>query len=582
MNYNIAKDCVDRHASGPHRDKVALYALRRERGQLIGQTCTFKDIFECSNFFAQTLLDQGFKAGDRLIIRLPNGPEFVISFIGAIKAGLIPIPSSYQFTSHEFRHYLQDSEAAVVATMQSVFPKAFIRDIPSHLKSVFYLDPVKPEGTLNPPYLWMDIVNAGLSEFSYPETDGEAPAYWLYTSGTQGPPKCVIHAHRSIPAHDERVKVWQNLQETDVVFNTSALNWSYALNSGLLDLWRQGVSVVTYHGELRPEIIREIIRDLGVTVFMSVPGIYRRLSRTSVQEMSVSPVAEVEMTQQTNPHSAVADGVQQVVEESVDEVVSPEPEDSVHGFGKVRVCLSAGEGLPDSIREQFRQRTGQEIYEGLGMTEHSIYIVQPYGEKIVPSSCGRPLPNTRVALIDKEGREVAEGKNGIIVSHKSCAGLMLGYREEVKGAFREEWFLSGDLARADSAGNYYYAGRNDDLITAGGYRLSPQEIEAVINLHPLVEESAVVDREFENDKMLLCAYVVRRPGKQTMDELREDLRQHLKEHLAGHKMPKMIRFLKELPKSASGKIQRKFLSRRKKKELTFDKDGKPILEDDED
>ncbi|MBI2340084.1 MAG: acyl-CoA synthetase [Deltaproteobacteria bacterium] len=493
-HYNIVTDCLDKHASDT--SKMALLFVDEA---LSVHFFTFCELAESSRRFSAGLVHHGFKAGDRLVLRFPNGPKFPVAFLGAARIGVILIPSSPLLTEGELDFLVQDSEAKGVVT-----PENF-SEFAGDESSKFEMMPVSKSG----------------------------PAFWLYTSGTEGQPKAVIHAHRSIPAHDERVRLWQDLKSDDVVFNTSSLNWSYALTCGLLDVWRHGAAVAVYSGEITPEKIGRVIQECGVTVFMSVPGIYRKLA--GYFREGAMPLQGV------------------------------------------RVCLSAGEKLPGEVRHDFKKAVGLEIYEGLGMTEHSVYLVQRYGEPIVEGSCGRPLPGSRIAILREDLSECEPDEIGILASHRSCEGLMIGYHQTKsppaplckggKGGILEgpgfygEWFLSGDLAYRDVGGNFFFVGRRDDVITAGGYRISPMEVEAVLNRHPAVLESAVIEREIEPGKTIVVAHVVGReaPACRSGRVSAPELIAHAAQHLAKYKLPREVVFVDSLPKTRNGKIRRKEL-----------------------
>ncbi len=364
------------------------------------------------------------------------------------------------------------------------------------------------------------------------------PAFWLYTSGTEGKPKAVIHAHRSIPAHDSRAKLWQDLRFNDVIFNTSSLNWSYALTAGMLDIWRHGLPTVIYDGPLSAEKICHLIKHLGVTTFMSVPGIYRRLVDYWEKDLKENK------------------------------------------FAGVRICNSAGEKLSEEIRRKFKEHTGLEIYEGLGMTEHSVYLVQQVGEAIKENSCGKALPNQKISILDEEGNELAPNQPGILASHQTCPGLMLGYKNPPSppftkggdlemlipplkkgdtGGFINDYFLSGDLAQQDEAGNFFFLGRRDDVITAGGYRISPLEVENALNEMDDIFESAVIGKE-ENGKTIVCAFIVLKVAVSSNNAIKEKILSQAAQKLAKYKCPKKIEFVNSLPKSTNGKLKRKELT----------------------
>lgn len=460
---NIATDCIDKHAASLHRrEKTALIAVDAS-GK--ANHLTFFELERLTNQFAATLRDQGAVSGERVVIQLPNVADFPIAFLGAIKAGLIPIPMSPLLTENELDFVLKDSGAGVLVT------------------------------------------TGGMSRVGAASTNIGSPAYWLYTSGTEGRPKGVIHAHRSIPAHDARVKVWLDLREDDIVFNTSALNWSYALTA-MLDVWRHGGTFVIYNGPLDPESLWRIITEQKVTILMSVPGIYRRLSKAGM------------------------------------------------GGFVLRRALSAGEALAPEVRDRFRKVTGLEILGGLGMTEHSVYLVQSEMEANVGSHAARPLSGHRIAVLCEDLTEVPVGEVGILASHRSCPGLMLGYHnrpEEEARVFQGDWFLSDDLAQRNAEGTITFLGRRDDVITAGGYRISPLEVEAVLNQYPGVAESAVVGRELEPGKTILQAWIV--PKEEGACDS-EGVIAHCRKFLASYKLPREIRVTTSLPKTATGKIKR--------------------------
>lgn len=482
---NIATDCIDKHAASPHhREKTALIAVDAS-GK--ASCFTFAELEKLTNQCAATLRDQGAVPGERLVIRLPNTVDFPIGFLGAIKAGLIPIPTSPLLTENELNFVLEDSGASHIFEVDGVGGSGRA--------------PTRAHGL---EHGWAEP-ETGPAPMS--ATSSNSPAYWLYTSGTEGRPKGVIHSHRSIPAHDERVKMWLDLREDDIVFNTSALNWSYALTA-MLDVWRHGGTFVIYDGPMDPESLWRIITEQKVTILMSVPGIYRRLAK-----------------------------------------IPP-------GGFVLRRALSAGEALAPEVRDQFRKVTGLEILGGLGMTEHSVYLVQSEMEAKVGSHAARPLSGHRIAILCEDLTDAPVGEVGVLASHRSCPGLMLGYHnrpEEEARVFQGDWFLSDDLAQRNADGTITFLGRRDDVITAGGYRISPLEVEAVLNQYPGVAESAVVGRELEPGKTILQAWIVPKEGG-TCDS--EGVIAHCRKFLAHYKLPREIRVMASLPKTATGKIKR--------------------------
>lgn len=544
-NYNLALDCVDKHAGSLiNKHKTALLYLKEEAPGKLREPplrLSFSSLRGLTNAAANMFRDLGVQKGERILLRLPDGPEFPINFLGAIKAGAIPIPSSPLLTWHELEFMIQDSGATVLITTQELLPPELSKNpnfAPKHILVIcekelpqsLHSSPFPPEaGTLHFSR-WQDLLKKASAQFVTDPTSAEDPAFWLYTSGTTGRPKAVIHAHRNIRAHDARATHWQDMKAGDIIFNTSSLNWSYALTCGMLDVWRHGLTSLVFQGSLTPENICEMVKRYGVTTFMSVPGIYRRLVNDWKSPPLPNPLPRGERA------------------------IGPE------SFSQVRVCLSAGESLSSELRKDFKAFTGLEIHEGLGMTEHSVYLAQPFNAPIVAASCGQPLPQNRVAILREDLSETDPEETGILASHRSCEGLMLGYhRRPEEESIKGDWFLSGDLAKRDAAGNFYFLGRKDDMLNAGGYRISPLEVEAALNQHEAVAESAVAPFEVEPGKILVHAFVVLKAGFPAVQETAKAILAFAATQLAKYKMPREVVFLKSLPQTANGKIKRKEL-----------------------
>ncbi len=497
--YNIAVDCLEKQAKKkPHH--TALIVIQANASV---KRYSFAAIERQVNRWSHFWQAQSLNPGDRILLRLPNGPLFPIVFLSCIKSGLIPVPTSPLLTAEELAFLKEDSAAPWIVTVPELVPPH------KRLKNSFLVFDSAFEKKLT----------QYPSAFKTKPTQAEAPAYWLYTSGTTGEPKAVIHAHRSIRAHDERLKLWMNLKKTDRVWNTGAMNWSYTLTCGLLDLWRHGVTAITAEKLPDPEAMLQSIQRLSITTLLTVPGVYRRL----LERLEHKPLKK----------------------------------------NSLRVCLSAGEKLDEGVRKTFHRQTGLWIHEGLGMTEHSVYLVQPYGQKIGSGASGRALPSTKIAIVKvsrskkKPVTVLPAGCLGVVASHRSSEGLMLGYHqrpaEEAK-VFQGSWFLSGDLAVRDKKGYIHFFGRGDDVINAGGYRISPLEVEKALNQCPGILESAAVGEVLGKGRTIVVAYLV---SQKTLSD--DVLRKHLSRHLASYKIPRKFIFVDSLPKTATGKIKRKFL-----------------------
>ncbi|MDX1387463.1 MAG: AMP-binding protein, partial [bacterium] len=472
-----------------------------------------------TNRMAHVFVNLGLKKGERVLLRLPNGPEFPVNFLGAVKMGAIPVPISPLFTWKELRYLIKDSKARCLVTTPDLTPMELLKSPDIDLSHILWISELKssfPERVQR----WQDLLKQAPSQFEPEKSFPEDPAYWLYTSGTTGQPKAAVHAHRSIRAHDRRARIWQDLSRGDVIFHTSYLNWSFALTGGMLDVWRHGLTTVIVDGPLSPERISLILRAGKVTTLMSVPGWYRRFAGYS----------------KTKPGA----------------------------FHGLRVCLSAGENLGPKTRDEFKKYTGLDIYEALGMTENSMYLAQPFGKSPLRGSVGQSVFEGQVKILGEDLKELPTGSIGILSTHISCKGLMLGYWDGQGGLEKPwsgDWFLSGDLARMDSQGNFFFEGRRDEVLTAGGYRISPIEVEQVLNQCPPVEESAVTSVSLGEGKNIVAAFIVPRNKAQDQKSLATELTEHARKHLAEYKIPKKILFRSSLPKTVTGKIKHKNIVR---------------------
>ncbi len=353
-----------------------------------------------------------------------------------------------------------------------------------------------------------------------PTTAPEDPAFLIYTSGTTARPKGVLHAQRSVLGRALMRDAWEGFGPHDVTLHAGTLNWSYTLGVGLMDPWAAGAHALLFGGEYDPAGWPRLVARLGVTVFVAVPTVYRQLLKYGLPE---GPAA----------------------------------------LESLRHGLCAGEALPPSLLEEWRERTGRDLYESLGMTEVSTYISSGPATPVCTGSPGRPQPGRRVAILPVEGdpTPLPPGETGLLAVHRSDPGLMLGYwrrPEEEDAVFRGEWFAGGDLAALDADGYVWFQGRADDVIKSFGYRLSPIEIEAALASCPGVAEVAVVGQAIDEAKTLVTACVVRNPDATTPVE-EADLARHAEAHLAGYKRPHVYRFVDALPRTANGKVQRRVL-----------------------
>ena len=373
-----------------------------------------------------------------------------------------------------------------------------------------------------PPCLVLDqAAIARLKAFAplpdHADTAAEAPAYMVYTSGTTVRPKGVVHAHRSVLGRIPMHRDWQGLTASDVMLHAGAFNWSYTIGVGLLDPWANGATAVLYNGPTDIMVWPRLIRAASATLFAGVPSLYRQMLKYG--DLGSDDLAMLR-----------------------------------HG-------LAAGEALSPALLRDWRSATGKEIYEAFGMSECSTFVSNHAGQPIKPGSPGKPQRGRTITVIPRAGpaAPVAAAEIGLLAIHRSDPGLMLGYwrrPDEDAAAFRGDWFVGGDLAAFDEDGYLWTHGRADDIMNAGGYRVSPLEVEAALLDCPGIAEIAVGEHRVRSDVSVIAAYVVRRDGSIVGAP---EILAHAAARLAAYKRPRQIFFVPALPRSRNGKLLRRAL-----------------------
>ncbi len=489
-NFNLAAHCLAENAV-LRPQKTALILAGAEQAQSL----TYGELDLAVRRLAAGFSALGLSPGARIAIRRGNDLLYVLSFFAAIAAGLVVLPSSAQLTVEEVDYLVADAEAEALICAESLQAPGGAR--------------IVGEAEL-----------ARLAAFApraYAETNAEAPAYLIYTSGTSSKPKGVLHAQRVVLGRAPMLDAWEGLRENDIMLHAGAMNWTYTLGVGLIDPFCQGATAVLYNGPADASVWPKLIARFGATIFAAVPGVYRQMLR----------------------HESC----------------------NRENLASLRHGLTAGEALPPALAGEFEARTGKTLYEALGMSEISTYISTGPGLAYRPGSPGKPQPGRRVAILPVEGGEtpLPPGESGLIAAHRADPGLMLGYWRNPQAeaeVFRGQWFVGGDVAHLDDEGYVWLHGRADDLMNAGGYRVSPAEVEAVLCAAPGVADAAVAEREARADVRVICAYIVPAPGAAPDEVL---LKNHCAAHLAGYKNPKKYVFLDKLPRTRNGKIARRLL-----------------------
>ncbi|HYO85616.1 MAG TPA: AMP-binding protein [Dermatophilaceae bacterium] len=521
--FNMAAYCLGLRPGAPRDpDRVGLVVVSDAHAPATAaQRWTYAELDDSVRAAAAGLLALGLQPGERVMLRLGNSAAYPLLFFGAVAAGLVAVPTSAQLTAEEALLLLADSGARAVVMSDDLgieVPDGVMRLGPERLAA------------------WQ----GGADRAGYSDTDAEDPAFLVYTSGTTGRPKGVLHAHRSAWGRRPMYQGWYGIGPDDVMLHAGALNWTYTLGVGLTDPWATGATGVVYNGGKDPTVWPVLMQAHRASLFAAVPGVFRQLLRyTDVAEYDLSALR--------------------------------------HG-------LVAGEALSPTLYRHWRQATGTELYEALGMSECSTFVSSSPSVPVRPGCPGRPQPGRCVVVLPADGDAAAAttplpaGASGALAVHRTDPGLMLGYwnRPQEEGeVFRGEWFVGGDLAHLDEDGYVHFHGRADDVMNAMGYRVSPLEVEAVLAKHPLVADVAVAELPIREGVSVVAAFVVV-PDPDDPDCFdAAALMAHAAEHLAGYKRPREIIFVDALPRTANGKVRRRELAGTSWAPLTSPSSGSP-------
>lgn len=513
--FNIGAACSDKHLSGSQANAIAMIV---EDDTLGTSQITFADLALKTDQFAQVLRDLGVALGDRVLIRLPNSLEYPIAFLGAMKRGAIAVPTSTLLTAEEVAYLAKDSGATVLVTDKAAWVNLNnnLGEVP-HLKHVLVTGSGEVETAVGLNVLDLTSqLNAVKDAEPAHKTKSDDPAYLVYTSGTTGYPKGVLHAHRALIGRTPASQYWFNFDANtqDRIMHSGKFNWTYVLGSGLMDPLYLGKTVIVHEGKNDAHTWTNLIAKHKATIFVGVPTIYRQIiQKTKVLQVDVP---------------------------------------------SLRHCMSAGEHLSDEVLSQWRARFGVDIYEAVGMSEFSYYLSQSKFRPIRAGSAGFPQPGHNIKLLDPETmQEVPIGEEGMICVPDSDPGLFLSYwklAEETAKYKHDGWFFTGDYAKYDTDGYIWFLGRKDDIIKSFGYRVSPYEIERVYKGHVDVADCAAIGEELEKDKVLVACYVILKPDSKTTAD---DLAVYGKQHLAAYKAPKTVYLANDFPRTKNGKILRK-------------------------
>jgi len=516
-DYNAAVDFVDRNVAEGRGDKTAFVDSARN--------LTYGELCDAAARVGPMLARMNIEPENRIALVLLDTVDFPVLFWGAIRAGIVPVLLNTRLTPDQYRYLLEDSRAKAVFVSAALLPliQEAAKDLPS-LKSIV----VVGGGPDSVPRL--DSLLAAENEGAAPaRTCADEVAYWLYSSGTTGVPKGVMHVHSS-PMHVARAAGLNRIgyREDDVVFSAAKLFFSYGLGNAMFCAMAAGATAVFYPERPTPQTVFEVLRAYQPSMFFAVPTLYAAIL--------------------------------------ADSECKPE-----HLSSRLRLCFPAGEPLPAHVGQEWKQRFGLDIVNGVGSTEMGHLFLTNLPDAVEYGTSGVPVEGYDLQLVDERGKNVADGEIGeLLVRGASAAAGYWNQRERSRSTFIGEWTRTGDKYLCRSDGVYTYCGRTDDMFKVSGIWVSPFEVEAALVEHPLVVEAAVVPAADANGLIKPKAFVViKNHGRERESRaLHEELKVHVKRSIGSWKYPRWIEFVDSLPKTATGKVQRYVLRDRAAAEST--------------
>jgi benzoate-CoA ligase len=495
-DYNAAVDLVGRNLSGGRGGKVAYID---DSG-----SCTYAELAERVDRAANALRALGIEREQRIAIAMLDSADWAALFLGAIKAGIVPVALNTLLTSADYEYQLKDSRARALFVSEPL-----LKNFEPIAKQCLDLKHVIPQSGLK------DLFASASTPAEAALTSRDDICFWLYSSGSTGAPKGTVHLHSHLIATAELyAKPILGIRESDVVFSAAKLFFAYGLGNALTFPLAVGATTILMAERPTPDAVFKRLIENQPTIFYGVPTLYAAL------------------------------------------LASPAFPDK--SKLNLRICTSAGEALPADLGKRWTARTGSEVLDGIGSTEMLHIFLSNRPGDVRYGTTGKPVPGYQVRLVDDQGDVITKpGELGELqISGPSAALMYWNQREKTKGTFQGPWTRSGDKYSFDEQGYYTYGGRTDDMLKVSGIYVSPVEVEAALITHEAVLEAAVVGAEDEAKLVKPKAFVVLKAGNSPSEKLKAALQQHVKDKLAPYKYPRWIEFRDELPKTATGKIQR--------------------------
>ncbi|OHB92516.1 MAG: acetate--CoA ligase [Planctomycetes bacterium RIFCSPLOWO2_12_FULL_50_35] len=520
---NIATNAIDAHADTWRRNKVALYweGSGEERKKY-----TFGEMRQESNRVGNMLKSLGVNKGDRVFVFLPRIPELYISIIGIAKIGAVAGPMFSAFGPEAIRDRLKDSGAKVLITDASLRERVHqVWDELPELKTVVVTRLPETERLWKAEIHYEREIEKASYDLGVEQISLEDPLYMLYTSGTTGKPKGVVHVQNDMISHYITTKWALDLHEEDVYWCSADPGWVTGTVYGLWGPWLNGASQVVFEGRYDAERWYSVMEQYGVTVWYTAPTALRMLMKAGEE-----PVKR-------------------------------------HDLSALRYICSVGEPLNPEVIRWGMDVYGLCIHDTWWQTETGSILITNYPSMpIRPGSMGKPFPGVEAAIIDAQGKELPPGSSGILAIRPGWPSMMRTLWKDEK-RYKEYfqipgWYTTGDTAHMDKDGYFWFIGRADDVIMTAGHRVGPFEVESALVEHKAVAEAGVIGKPDPERGQIIKAFLVLREGFSPSDELKDDIKEFIKHRLSAHAYPREIQFCESVPKTRSGKIMRRLLKAR--------------------
>ncbi len=500
--FNAADWLVDRHLREGRGERVAVAGVDRK--------LTYEELAEGVNRFGSALRDLGIEPGDRVLLVLPDSPEFLFCFLGTVKVGAVAVPVNPLARPADFSHYASDSGAklAVVHFESSQKAAEGFRKSTNPPRVLSAGPEARQEEALE------TLLTQSSAACEPQLTRADDIAFFLYTSGSGGTPKAALHRHGHMRVTSQCfAKHVLAIRPEDVTFSVSKLFFAYGLGNGLTFPLSVGAATVLLPAKPSPEIVFATLRKHRPALFFSVPTIYGLLLQSG----------------------------------------GGTKED----FESVRLAVSAGEALPAEIFQRFREKFGLEIVDGIGTTEMLHIFISNWPGRAKAGCTGAVVPGYRARVADEDGEDSSEGEIGNLwVKGESAFAGYWNQPALTASAKQDDWVVTGDKFYRDKDGDYYYCGRSDDMLKVSGLWVSPLEVENALLSHTAVNEAAVVGRKTSDGLTRIVSFVVLAQGVEGTQDMDSALKEHVSNLLPRYKCPESIEFVDGLPKTATGKIQR--------------------------